>query len=146
MVYLPENAHERVIFYLILTIGIAVRLYDIDRGLWCDEIHNWLNFSSKSLIYALTTPKYNHPFHSVLVYIVTRVIGSNHEIVIRAPALIFGILQIILTYKLAYALFKNRPIALLSESLIALSPIHIFYSQSARGYSGSLNWVSSNLL
>ncbi len=131
-----EFTLDKLFLLLCLASGAFFRIYDLNRGLWPDEVHNWQNFSSKSISWILThfLPAFNHIFHSVLVRFSTQLFNSQNEAVIRTPAALFGILQIWATYKLADLIYKNKQIALLSAGIIALSPTHIYFSQAARGY------------
>jgi len=58
---------------------------------------------------------------------------GESEFAIRALSAIFGILTIVIAYALASELFSPR-VGWLSALLLALSPLHIWYSQEARMY------------
>lgn len=53
------------------------------------------------------------------------------------PPLVFGIFSILLTYTLA-SRFTGKKGGLLTSFLLCVSPVHIWYSQEARPYSGAL--------
>ena len=72
---------------------------------------------------------------------------SLHEFVLRLPAAIFGCLALIVCYRLFHRLAEKR-IALLATLLLALSPLHVMYSQEVRFYSSLLlfYYLSTELL
>jgi hypothetical protein len=59
------------------------------------------------------------------------------EWAVRLPALIFGLASIFITWRIGRKLFSTR-IVLLTSALLAVSPAHIAWSVTARGYSGYL--------
>ena len=58
---------------------------------------------------------------------------GESEFAIRALSAVFGVLTIVVVYALANELFGPR-VGLLSALLLALSPLHIWYSQETRMY------------
>jgi mannosyltransferase len=76
-------------------------------------------------------------FHPPLFYILVRTwvhwFGENPYVVHILPT-IFGIACIPLTYWLSQTLFANRKVSLLAGFFVAILPIQLEYSQSARPY------------
>ncbi len=121
-----------------LTIAISFRLKDISRDIVMqDEATSLIFFILPPLkSYAFTDyfmPN-NHIFHSILSNLSIQLFGNN-ELAFRFPALISGILAVGLIYWWVLLIYKSKEIAFLSSLFLALSPIHIAYSQTARGYS-----------
>lgn len=72
----------------------------------------------------------------MFMFLWIRLFGDS-ELSIRIPPLIFGISSILLTYTLALR-FTGKKGGLLTSLLLCVSPVHIWYSQEARLYSGTL--------
>ncbi len=64
---------------------------------------------------------------------------GESEFAVRALSAMFGVWTIVIVYALARALFDSD-VGLLSASLLALSPMHIWYSQEARMYPMVTAW------
>ena len=56
------------------------------------------------------------------------------EISVRIPSVIFGVLTVYLTFLIGRNLFSSK-VGLLGGLLLAIAPLHIYYSQEARMYS-----------
>lgn len=100
-----------------------------------DEAHTYIRYASRPL--PLMVAEYdepnNHVLHSVCVWICTQAFGDS-EPVIRSPALVAGLLVPVFVFLLANA--SCRPlVAGLSGLLTAFTPVMVFYSVNARGYS-----------
>lgn len=125
--------------YLILLFGITL-LAGAIRGLMLfspmlhDEAYTYIAFAARPLRYAISDyhlPN-NHIFHTLLVFVSTRVLG-NHPWTVRLPAYLAGLLTVPAAYgvgRLAY----NRSTGLIAAALAAASGALIDYSTNARGY------------
>ena len=130
--------YSTIIISLIIFLGACLRLYQIDRALGGgDENHMLLYFGYTHLKYIATTyfDASNHVFHTMMVNLMSRWFGEENAIAIRLPTFIFGIAGLGMIYKLAVEIFISRKIALIALIISAVNPIHIYYSQTARGYS-----------
>jgi uncharacterized membrane protein len=67
--------------------------------------------------------------------------GDENEVAIRLPSFISGIACLWLIYLTSCAIFRSQLIANFALLAAALNPIHILYSQTARGY-GLLMFLS----
>ena len=117
-------------------VGVALRLRGLTVPLNHDEVYTWIAFASKSYktiatFYPLPN---NHILHSMLVRLATQILGPA-EWVMRLPALASGILAIGAFYVVGRSFFRDERIGLLGAWLLALLPVHVGYSQAARGYS-----------
>lgn len=129
--------HKRFV-YLVLLIGITLRIARLGGPVTYDEALTYVNYSSHSFGFLFSDYMFtsNHILHSALVRISTLIFGV-HLWSLRLPALIAGILVMPLFYAFVRALF-NRHIALIGLCLIAVSGPLVEYSAMARGY--SLTW------
>ena len=65
----------------------------------------------------------------------TLLFGEENELAIRFPAFAAGIACLWMVYKIAKQIFPSKTVAQLAFLTMALCPIHIYYSKTARGYS-----------
>lgn len=102
-----------------------------------DENHMLLYFGYSHLQYIATTyfDASNHIFHTMLVNLMGRWFGEENAIAIRLPTFLFGVACLWMTYKVAWEIFASKKIALMALLIAAVNPVHIYYSQTARGYS-----------
>jgi uncharacterized membrane protein len=118
----------------IVLVGTALRLYQLDAdSLWRDEMLTSRKSQDDLLSVITYIPRYTHP---PLVDVVTWVLialSGNSDFVVRAQAMLFGSLSILLTYRLGQMLW-TREVGLISAFLLALNAYHIRYSQEARSY------------
>ena len=116
-----------------MVLAVIYRLEYISSSLHHDEAYTYIAFAF-SLIAATTDyhlPN-NHVFHSILVYLSTRIFGIQPWAV-RLPAFTAGVLLVPAVYWLAKRLY-DRWTALGAALLVAWLPILIDYSTNARGY------------
>ena len=123
--------------YLILIVGLVLRLISLNQSLWLDEAIGALAVRDLSIreIILKFLPIDNHPpLYYLVLKLWTSVFGYS-EISLRLPSVIFGICTIILTFLIAERISKSKTWASLSALLLATSQFHIYYSQEARMYS-----------
>jgi len=121
----------RIWLLVIVLGGLVVRGSILGEPMRYDESFTFLNFIQNefSRLFFYLLPN-NHVFHSVLVKISTVMWGVEPAI-IRLPAFVSGVLIIPFAYVLARALGGSGIIA---AALCAVSPLLVFYSVNARGY------------
>ncbi|MBK9059297.1 MAG: glycosyltransferase family 39 protein [Flavobacteriales bacterium] len=124
--------------FLVLAIGVILRILRLDGPVTYDEALTYVNYSSRSFGFLFSDYMYtgNHILHSAFVRISTLIFGV-HLWSLRLPALIAGILVMPLFYAFVRALF-NRHIAVIALCLLAVSGPLVEYSALARGY--GLTW------
>lgn len=119
---------------MITVLASALRLYQVNSGLWLDEISP-LEFYRHTSIFHLLTVYYStnsHLLNTILVKFAAAIWGEQAWAV-RAPAVLFGVATIPVAYALArQALSRKSSLAV--ALLMAVSYHHIFFSQNARGY------------
>ena len=120
---------------LVITIfGIFFRYAYLWKPMGHDESYTFMAFASRGLRVVITDyhlPN-THVFHTILVNLFYQVLGDSPA-VIRLPAFIAGILLIPATYMIA-KIFYDWKIGLLAASVIAVLPVLVDYSTTARGY------------
>lgn len=115
-------------------LGLVFRLFMLSaQNLWIDEAYNFrlLDGSFVDLI-KMTISQDDHPPLYYIVLYLLQFLGRS-EVAVRLPSVIFGVATIPVVYALACRLF-NRQTAIYSGFLLAISPLHIYYSQEARMY------------
>lgn len=123
---------------LLCVIGLALRLYELGTCLWIDEMFTLVDFLRKPLPQIVTMfPSQNqHMLYSVLGRICV-VLGGESAATARLPAALFGAASIPALYFLGRRMIGSRE-ALLACAVMTFSYHHVWFSQSARGYSGLL--------
>src|SRR3989344_8667485 len=120
---------------LILLVGLILRLINLNQSLWLDEAINAVFVRSldlKSLIFNYSLSDFHPPLYHILMKGWVVLFGSS-EIALRMPSVILGVASIYVIYKIAKKLFDEKT-ALISATLLATAPLHIYYSQEARMY------------
>lgn len=125
----------------ILLAAAGLRLYGLESGPWLDEVLTYVRYMQLSFGQNVTTfdSQNQHFVYSLLAHAAAELLG-NSIWVSRLPAAFFGVGSIWALYLLARQVTTTRE-ALLSAALLAFSYQHIWYSQTARGYSGLLFWA-----
>lgn len=121
--------------FLILLLGLILRLVNLNQSLWLDEATQVLlsNDPIKNIIF-----QRGADFHPPLSYILLHfwLFFGTSEIWFRLLSVIFGVLTIWVLYKFSSEIISKK-IGILSALLLALAPYHIYYSQEIRMYSES---------
>lgn len=122
----------------ITLLGLVLRLIDLGSDLWLDEIVTVRASAGSPFLHLLAsyTSSNNHLLNSVLVKLAVAWVGPE-EWAIRLPAVLFGVASIPALYWVARLAFTRRA-SLVAALLLAVSYHHVFYSQSARGYTAHL--------
>jgi hypothetical protein len=132
----PSRTLMLPIFFLF--IGIFLRVYGINRALGGHDENAML------LYFGYSYPEYiisnyfdanNHIFHTLLVNLMAGWFGEDNALAIRLPTLIFGVAGLWVIYLTALELFHSQKTASIALLIASINPVHIHYSQTARGYS-----------
>lgn len=123
--------------FLILLLGLILRLIVVNQSFWLDEAITAETVKNLSFTNILTQfPRFD--FHPPLYYLILKVwtyIFGFSEFALRLPSIIFGLATIIVVYKIAFKIIPNKSyLALFPPLLLATSQLHIYYSQEARMY------------
>lgn len=122
--------------FVVLAIALILRFVSINQSLWLDEainVNNALLLDFKSLVLNYSLSDFHPPLYHVLLKLWIMLAGYS-EIAVRIPSVIFGVLTVYVTYLIGRKLFEEKT-ALIASTLLATSPLAIYYSQEARMYS-----------
>lgn len=135
-----RNLHV-VLLVAILVAAAAVRIHELNSGLWIDEIMTQVNYAGQSFRQIVSTydSENQHFFYSLLAHASFLLFGV-HPWALRLPAVILGLGSIWALYLVGREVSTARE-ALLSAGLLAFSYHHLWFSQNARGYTGLLFWA-----
>ncbi|HIH44912.1 MAG TPA: hypothetical protein HA257_07535 [Candidatus Methanoperedenaceae archaeon] len=125
---------ELRILALIIILGTILRLYHLDfESVWLDEAYS-ISLSKAGTVGQVwdnAIAEMFPPLHFFILYFL-HAIGDS-EFLMRLPSAVAGILTIPLLYFAGERFFgKNE--GLVAAFLLAVSPMHLFYSQEARPY------------
>ncbi len=118
----------------ILLGGLALRLYHLGtESLWLDEGISLLiaRWDLASLLRG--DWDWQLPLYPVILHYWMAIFGHG-EVSGRMVSALCGALSVLLAYRVGASLF-GRPAGLLAALFLALSPLHVLYSQEARRYS-----------
>ncbi len=115
-------------------LAFALRLTSLSRSLFNDETFSYA-LAQRSFGHMISLAGYeaNGMPYSVILWPVTRIFGTSVE-VLRAPAVLIGTASIPVMYWAARQFSRERWVALLAATLLAINPMAIWYSQVARSY------------
>lgn len=131
-----ENADLRFL-YMAVAIGVILRLYKLgDQSLWGDEALTVLYYTAGNSIgeawNRIWASGGHPPFYFLTVFHWFKL--GDSEFMLRLPSVLFGMASVPVVYALVNRLYESRTSAV-AAWIVALSPIHIWYSQEARMYS-----------
>ena len=122
---------SRLIFpFLLLLVALLVRLPNFNESLWYDEVWYTSMRLNPSSINRVLFHDVHPPLYPLLMLGWIELFGDS-EIAVRLPSLVFGLASLGVIFALARSWF-NRRIAFLATILMALSSVHIWYSQEAK--------------
>jgi 4-amino-4-deoxy-L-arabinose transferase-like glycosyltransferase len=120
---------------LIVLLAFALRVVRLDaQSLWYDEgLSVYLASLPLNETIAQSAVTDHPPLHAILLNVWMRLAGSS-EFAARFASAFFGTLAVALAYVLGRKIGGQR-VALITASLLAISPMAVWYGQEARGYS-----------
>ena len=114
-------------------LALILRLPGLTESLWYDELWSTrVKLGSVGDFLRSALIDIHPPLYGAIMLVWTRVFGDS-ELAIRALPMLAGLTTIALMPALG-AQLASRPAGWLSGVLLALSPVHIWYSQEARAY------------
>lgn len=127
-----------VVPLVLALVALILRLPGLDGGMWNDEIAAIIQSFRTSFPENLSEFRGDnkHPLYALLAHLCLSLFGESAW-AIRLPALLFGVAAVPMLYWLAKP-FVGRREAIAAAVLLAVSYHHIWFSQSARGYSALL--------
>ena len=122
----------------ILLLAAVLRIPGYTESVWIDELYSSNIFVGEPLTLLKTIYSDIHPpLYALFAHFWNQAVGSDREIWLRLPALLCGLGTIVLVWRLGM-LFVDASAGLMAAALLAMSPVHIWYSQEARSYSMTL--------
>jgi 4-amino-4-deoxy-L-arabinose transferase-like glycosyltransferase len=129
-----SRARVRAGLLAIILLAFALRLYRLGyQSLWYDEAVS-VHLATKDLtaLTLHTAGDIHPPLYYYLLHFWVLIAGSS-EFSAAFFSVVFGILILVLAYRLAHEIYGGRA-ALLAAFLIAISPFNLWYSQEVRMY------------
>lgn len=120
---------------LILILAVGLRLISLNQSVWLDEATQILASRDRTfteLITQYSVGDFHPPLYHAFLWLWFRIVPAT-EIMARVPSVFFGIITVWLTFRLGLCI--NRKVATFASLLLAVAPLHIYYSQEARMYS-----------
>jgi 4-amino-4-deoxy-L-arabinose transferase-like glycosyltransferase len=141
-----KQLHVSILPIAVTLLALAARVVRLDfQPLWWDEGYS-IFFATRDFVTMLerTAIDIHPPLYYALLQLWMIVAGKN-AVAARLPSVIVGVATIPLLYALARELFPplsktgegkggDNRVALLAALLLALSPLHVYYSQEVRMY------------
>ena len=131
--HLQEDRRRHYYITVIIAVGFLLRWHGLTgQSIWLDEAFSIYN-SQQSLFYILGQKGNTPPLYYLLLHFWILIMG-NSESGTRLLSLIPGTITIFVIYKLGSLIFNIRT-GLCAALMLAISPLHIYFSQEARPYS-----------
>jgi 4-amino-4-deoxy-L-arabinose transferase-like glycosyltransferase len=132
---------------ILILIATILRLPNLNRSLWYDEVLYATNYNATTLseVWRFFLVQPCAPLYRTLMFFWDRVFGDS-ELAVRAPSLLFGFASIWLTYAIAKRFGKGGGMPFLAGLLLCFSPAHVWYSQEATPYSMTICLLLSTIL
>jgi len=131
---MKSNKNE-LILLIILILGLFLRIYDLgNESIWLDEASSIADANSNLFKIVKNTAGDNHtPLYAVVLHFWINLFGDS-EISTRFLSVLFGFFAIFMIYKVGSLIF-DKEVGILGALLVAVSTLHINYSQEVRMYS-----------
>jgi mannosyltransferase len=113
--------------------GAFLRLYQLEaESLWHDELVSvgFAHLGGPSEIVDASKSDNNFPIYYLILHYWVALFGDS-EFSVRFPSVLAGIFGLLAMYRVGYLLF-GRSEGLIASLILALSSLHIYYSQEAR--------------
>jgi len=127
--------HERAFIVALVVVSLLLRVYRIgDQSLWVDELLTLDVSSPKEGLHIWSYLKFNihGPLHSLVVYLFQLV--STNDAWLRLPSALAGVGAVLYFYFWIRSWLGHR-VAQFAAVILALHPLHLYYSQELRNYS-----------
>lgn len=125
---------ETLVLIGIVMLALVLRLPGFTESLWNDEVWSTrIKLRSVVELARILVTDIHPPFYRLVMFGWIRLFGES-EISVRMLPLVCGLLTIVLTAHLAVT-YGGRRAAPVAALVLAISPVHIWYSQEAQQYS-----------
>ncbi len=123
---------QRQRLLVIILLALVLRLILLDaKSLWLDEAASWRKSLGPATV-ILNERSDPHP-PAYYLFLHTWTYTGNSEFLLRLPSAVFGALTVLVLYGVGRTLNATKA-GLLAAFLLAIDPIHIWYSQEVRMY------------
>ncbi|MGH7499289.1 MAG: glycosyltransferase family 39 protein [Gemmatimonadales bacterium] len=133
---------------LLCAVGAVLRFYRLGQNsLWIDEVASLRTASEAFWSIPAAAMRHNAfepPLYFWLLHIVERSFGDG-EVSLRFISAMAGALTIPMVWLMMRELSQRRDVATLCAALLALNPLHMWYSQEARPYALLVLFASAGL-
>lgn len=132
----PSHPRTRIAMPLILLLATALRLFRLDaQSLWIDEWFTLQTLSNPPDGLVASAMRINNapPLYFGMAWPMVWLFGAN-EWSLRLPSALAGIVALLLMHRLARRLFHDERAGFAAALLLAVNPLHVWYSQEARNY------------
>ncbi len=127
----------QLLFLGIFILGIFLRLYQLDaKSLWTDEafsVHHAQEDEVSRIISQVGITEAAPPLHYLFLHYWIYFFGDS-EFAVRFPSMVWGVLSILILFKIVSLFFDQRT-ALLASFFMSISMLQVLFSQEARMYS-----------
>ena len=134
----PLARGELALLIALALLSIGLRLPGITRGFEFDEIYTAIKFVEVPSPWTAVSTYHlfnNHIGYSVLAWFSHAIFG-HHEWALRMPALLMGLGGVVATWWFARTEL-SAAFGLVAALCLAVLPMHVQYSVTARGYTGA---------
>ncbi len=131
----PRFLGETGVLILAVVLALALRVLRLDfQPLWWDEGYSvWFATHPLGQMAALTAEDIHPPLYYALLHGWTQLVGAGPA-ALRLLSVVLGTLAIPAIYLAGRRLTGSRRVAALAAFLLAINPLHVFYSQEIRMY------------
>lgn len=122
----------------ILTLGLFLRLINLNQSLWLDEATSILvarDFSFSDILSKFSPGDFHPPLYYFLLKIWVSIFGAT-EVGARSLSVVLGSATIPIVFLIGRKLL-NKETGLIAALFFATGPLHIYYSQEARMYAAA---------
>jgi len=121
----------------LVALGLALRMPWYTESVWLDELFTSRLYCGDLVILMKTLFSDTHPpAYFIFIHFWISVFGDS-EIWLRMPPLLCGLMSIVLIARVG-AVFGGSTTGVIAAFLLAVSPVHIWYSQEGRPYSTTI--------
>ena len=122
---------------LVMGMGFALRLYKLSsQSLWTDEVYSIeaARTPLNRIMAASATPNNTLPTYFLMLREVIGTTNQDIEVRARLISVVAGTLTIPLLMGVVYLWRRREDVAVAAGVLLAVNPLHIWYSQETRAY------------
>lgn len=127
----------------ILILGLILRLITINQSFWLDEATSGMvvrNYSVGEIMGVFARADFHPPLYYLILKAWSGAVGTG-EVGLRLLSVMAGLVTIYVVYLIGKEM-GDRSLGILAALLMAVAPLHVYYSQEARMYALAAMWVT----